>query len=198
MVLVKRKLTCSSDLSIRSPWKLSVAYGDGRISPKMPLSPLVPVSPESGTTGTFSFEPTPKKPLPPWTIKALCLVIACSWIGAYTTTRQAKAVLNGTRYDHELQTAYTSEAIQTLHDAHYSRTSIQTKIEHMEHENAILKHEARMANEMHEAGEYGTYGVAQHGMVKQYMQRRKESLQQKAKMLQDYLQRTSREALLVE
>jgi hypothetical protein len=197
MVLVKRKLTCSSDLSTRSPWKSSVAYGDGRISPKKPLSPVT-VSPESGTAKTFSFEPTLKKPLPQWTIKALCLVIACSWMGAYNTMRQAKAVLNGTRYDHELQTAYTSEALQTLRDAEYSRVAVQTKIEHLRHENGILKHEVRMANEMQEAGEYGTYGVAQHGMVKQYMERRKDSLQHKAKALQDYLQQTSREALLAQ
>lgn len=112
--------------------------------------------------------------------------------------RQAKAVLNGTRYDHELQTAYTSEALQTLRDAEYSRVAVQTKIEHLRHENGILKHEVRMANEMQEAGEYGTYGVAQHGMVKQYMERRKDSLQHKAKALQDYLQQTSREALLTQ
>lgn len=194
MVLIKRQQSCALKVSTNSPWKSAIGYGDGRISPKrLMLSDRI--SPESGITRIF-FEPPHRRPVPKWAYGVVCLVVACSWIGAYVMTQRARSVLTIGRYDLELQRTYDNNAYQTLQDAKFSLSTIQKKVEHLKHENTILTHEARMAREMQEAGDYGTYGVAQHGLVVGYMKRRQISLRHNVQALQAHIQYESRVAIV--
>ena len=194
MVLIKRQQSCPPKISTKSPWKSAVAYGDGRMSPKR-LMLSDSISPESGITRTFFESPRPRQ-LPRWAYVVVCLIVACSWIGAYVMTQQARNGLTSGRYDLELQRTYDNHAYQTLQDAKFSLSTIQKKVEHLQHENTILTHEARMAREMKEAGDFGTYGVAQHGMVLGYMERRQISLQHNVYSLQAHIQNESRVAIV--